>query len=69
MLELMMKVVESPSVELLQTLLNRCGLEQCAANMRKSFFPLRVAQPWNRLLRESVGSCPVEVSKPLCNLH
>ncbi|GAB0177706.1 hypothetical protein GRJ2_000235900 [Grus japonensis] len=42
-------------------------------NMRKNFFTLRVAEPWNRLPREAVESPSVEIFKTrldaiLCNL-
>jgi len=42
-------------------------------NMRKSFFPLRVTEPWNRLPREVVESSSLEISKTpldkvLCSL-
>jgi len=41
-------------------------------NMRKNFFPVRVAEPWNRLPRELVES-PLQMFKScldacLCNL-
>ena len=32
-------------------------------NMRKSFFPLRVMEPWNRLPREVVESPSLEIFK------
>jgi len=32
-------------------------------NMRKNFFPLRVAEPWNRLPREAVESPSLEIFK------
>jgi len=32
-------------------------------NMRKSFFPLRVTEPWNRLPREVVESSCLELLK------
>jgi len=43
-------------------------------NMRKSFFPLRVTEPWNRLPRGSVDSPSLEVfktrlDKVLCSLR
>jgi len=42
-------------------------------NMRKSFFPLRVMEPWNRLPRGVVESPPLEIFKThldevMCNL-
>jgi len=42
-------------------------------NMRKSFFTLRVTEPWNRLLREFVESPSLEIfksrlDKVLCSL-
>jgi len=30
-------------------------------NMRKNFFPLRVTEPWHRLLREAVESPSLEI--------
>jgi len=32
-------------------------------NMRKNFFPLRVTEHWNRLLREAVESSSLEIFK------
>jgi len=42
-------------------------------NMRKNFFPLRLMEPWNRLLREVVESPSLEIfktrlDKVLCSL-
>jgi len=42
-------------------------------NMRKNFFTLRVTEPWNRLPREVVESCSLEIFKTrlekfLCSL-
>jgi len=42
-------------------------------NLRKNFFPLRVTEPWNRLLREVVESPSLEIfetclDKVLCSL-
>jgi len=42
-------------------------------NMRKNFFPLRVTEHWNRLLREVVESHSLEIfktrlDKVLCSL-
>jgi len=36
-------------------------------NMSKNFFPLRVTEPWNRLLREVVESPSLEILKTRLN--